>query len=686
MPRLPQPGQDSGKWGDILNDYLSQIHNQDGTLKDNIVTNAQLATDAVSADSIAAPGEGIDNYVLSYDSGTPSKMAWKPAGGGTNATNLSSTANATTVTIASDTGIDATIATATTTTAGVLTAADKTKLDGVASGATANATDAQLRDRATHTGVQAIATISGLQGALDAKAAVASVYTKTEADARYIRTVNGVGPDAGGNVTVSGGTGVVADGSLTPAKLSLLTGNTANDGNILTYDATAQKFEWIAPPSSIDAYTKTESDANFAGKIHTHTAAQVSDFTEATQDVINTTIKAGTNVTVAYDDAANTFTINSTASGTGAALPGQGAFNVQLSSDGGVTWHWSLTRAEVDTVHTAGVVYWVQDSAGSYPTEADGLMLGDLVDGVLVKSAVIPAASAPAADDKNSVYNDAVILTKTEGIAWVVEGTTHKSSSFTAATKSVPYTGGGTITVTAIPEPGYLISSTATTSYQLTFTNTGGTIYTSEDFNRANAAIGTSAGSFTTNAALGGAAVSGGFATNTGVSIVSNQLGFTGANVGLVIPLGAGTTSCSIEFDAAVLPTNSTDGMQCAVRKSNGTVSLGVRIRGAGTIEYYTYYESGGSSVTQTGTLPTITAGSRVRLDVINGASINASGVTTPDATKSAIRVYVAGTVVSTYTASSLAAFDGAYFGASSGATSYGRFDNAVISIPAGGL
>jgi len=45
----------------------------------------------------------------------------------------------------------------------------KTKLDGIATGATANATDAQLRDRATHTGTQAISTVSGLQTALDGK-------------------------------------------------------------------------------------------------------------------------------------------------------------------------------------------------------------------------------------------------------------------------------------------------------------------------------------------------------------------------------------------------------------------------------------------------------------------------------------------------------------------------------------
>lgn len=50
----------------------------------------------------------------------------------------------------------------------------KTKLDGIATGATANASDAQLRDRATHTGTQAISTVSGLQTALDGKLATSA--------------------------------------------------------------------------------------------------------------------------------------------------------------------------------------------------------------------------------------------------------------------------------------------------------------------------------------------------------------------------------------------------------------------------------------------------------------------------------------------------------------------------------
>lgn len=47
--------------------------------------------------------------------------------------------------------------------------ADKTKLDGIATGATLNSSDASLRDRATHTGAQVISTVTGLQAALDGK-------------------------------------------------------------------------------------------------------------------------------------------------------------------------------------------------------------------------------------------------------------------------------------------------------------------------------------------------------------------------------------------------------------------------------------------------------------------------------------------------------------------------------------
>jgi hypothetical protein len=44
MSRLPVPGQDDGTWGDILNDYLSQSLNADGTLKSASVATAGAET------------------------------------------------------------------------------------------------------------------------------------------------------------------------------------------------------------------------------------------------------------------------------------------------------------------------------------------------------------------------------------------------------------------------------------------------------------------------------------------------------------------------------------------------------------------------------------------------------------------------------------------------------------------
>lgn len=54
------------------------------------------------------------------------------------------------------------LATVLTNTTAAFTTAQESKLAGIASGATANASDAALRDRATHTGTQAAGTITGL--------------------------------------------------------------------------------------------------------------------------------------------------------------------------------------------------------------------------------------------------------------------------------------------------------------------------------------------------------------------------------------------------------------------------------------------------------------------------------------------------------------------------------------------
>jgi hypothetical protein len=82
MARLPQPGGDDGNWGTILNEFLGQVHNTDGTLKPNIVDSAALAPNAVDESVLGATG-GTDGQVLVKDSGSATGLSWQTSAGGT---------------------------------------------------------------------------------------------------------------------------------------------------------------------------------------------------------------------------------------------------------------------------------------------------------------------------------------------------------------------------------------------------------------------------------------------------------------------------------------------------------------------------------------------------------------------------------------------------------------------------
>jgi hypothetical protein len=129
MARLPIPGSDDGIWGDVLNDYLVQTHNTDGTLKDGIVTNSSLAANAVTASELA------DNSISEDKLDADLQTKVNGVGG---STNLAASRTGTSVTITSDTGTDATIDPASASEAGVMSAADKTKLNDIEAGAQVN--------------------------------------------------------------------------------------------------------------------------------------------------------------------------------------------------------------------------------------------------------------------------------------------------------------------------------------------------------------------------------------------------------------------------------------------------------------------------------------------------------------------------------------------------------------------
>lgn len=58
MARLPIPGKDAGEWGQILNDYLSSAHNSDGSLKNNIISTANLSQEIQQKLDIIAGQQG----------------------------------------------------------------------------------------------------------------------------------------------------------------------------------------------------------------------------------------------------------------------------------------------------------------------------------------------------------------------------------------------------------------------------------------------------------------------------------------------------------------------------------------------------------------------------------------------------------------------------------------------------
>lgn len=296
--------------------------------------------------SVGVPPETPQQWV------TDAVNAWledNPPGGG-GSTDLTVSRTATAVTVLSSNGADATLPAADASNAGVMTATMQTKLAGIATGATANDTDANLKNRANHTGSQTSATISDFTEAVqDAVAALLAAGTNV--------TLNY--DDTGNTLTVSasgGGGGLDAEAVRDTIGVALLgTGNisvTVNDAaDTITVSTTAtvnstdaalrdrsthtgtQSADTITDGTTNKAYTAADktklagiasgatandTDANLKNRANhtgTQTASTISDFNTAA----DARITAATGVSVqGYN--ANTTTLGNTTTGTGSIV------------------------------------------------------------------------------------------------------------------------------------------------------------------------------------------------------------------------------------------------------------------------------------------------------------------------------------------------------------------------------
>lgn len=204
-----------------------------------------------------------------------------------------------------------------------LTPAQARTILNVADGATANSTDAQLRDRATHTGTQLASTISDFEESVEDVMGVAAV-----AGTNMTITYN----DAAGTLTFDSAAGVPGANSITNVILADMAQSTfkGRDTGIGTgdpQDLTATQARTVL--NVADGATANSTDASLRDRA-THTGTQlattISDFNESLEDRLSTQFIAGTGMTITYNDAAGTFTFDSAAAASGNFTPlGTGA-------------------------------------------------------------------------------------------------------------------------------------------------------------------------------------------------------------------------------------------------------------------------------------------------------------------------------------------------------------------------
>lgn len=172
---------------------------------------------------------------------------------GAGVTDLTVSRSATDVTVESSTGLDGTIAAADGTSAGVLTAADKTKLDGIAAGAEVNTVTSVAGKTGAVTLAKTDVGLGNVDNTSDANKPI-STATQTALDAKSNATI-----------TVTGTTSLTGGGDLTANRTLSLVGDSATPGNSRYYgtDGTGAKGYFSLPagnPGTVTSVSVTTAN------------------------------------------------------------------------------------------------------------------------------------------------------------------------------------------------------------------------------------------------------------------------------------------------------------------------------------------------------------------------------------------------------------------------------------------
>lgn len=274
------------------------------------------------------------------------------------------------------------------TVAGFMSSTDFTKLAGIAAGATANATDAQLRDRATHTGTQAASTITGL-ASIATSGSASDLSTGTLPAARFTDTSHGSRGGgtlhAAANSTVAGFmssadftklAGIAAGaqpGTVTSVALSLpaiftVSGSPVTTTGTLTASLASQTAGTVfaAPTGSAGA---PSFRALAVSDIPSLTASKITDFNSVSRAQIEGTLVQGTGITLSYAGTGDTRTVTISAAGgsgtvtsvaantvgtgltiTGSPITTTGTFTFELSTNL-QSWSAIAPSVKLDATH-----------------------------------------------------------------------------------------------------------------------------------------------------------------------------------------------------------------------------------------------------------------------------------------------------------------------------------------------